>query len=72
MGYDGKDMFELSVIDDGIGLPETLDLRNTSTLGLKLVINLVEHQLRGTIQHHQARGTEFLIHFRKLEYKDRM
>jgi PAS domain S-box-containing protein len=39
----------LEVIDNGVGLPEDLDLETSETLGLQLVRNLTE-QLRGTLK----------------------
>jgi two-component sensor histidine kinase len=44
--------------DDGIGIPENLDWKNADSLGLRLVISLVE-QLRGTINLDRAEGTTF-------------
>jgi two-component sensor histidine kinase len=54
--------FTLIVSDNGIGFPKDLDFRNTGTLGLQLVITLVE-QLKGTIELDRSEGTEFKITF---------
>jgi PAS domain S-box-containing protein len=54
--------FTLIVSDNGIGFPEDLDFRNTKTLGLQLVITLVD-QLDGIIELDRRRGTEFKITF---------
>ncbi|MBE0517381.1 MAG: response regulator [Methanophagales archaeon] len=54
--------FILIVSDTGIGFPKDFDFRNTGTLGLQLVITLVE-QLNGTIELDRSRGTEFKITF---------
>ncbi len=48
--------------DNGIGLPQDMDFRNTTTMGLKLVNMLVE-QLEGTIEQVVNGGTGFLIMF---------
>jgi PAS domain S-box-containing protein len=53
---------KLIVSDNGIGLPKYLDFKNTETLGLQLVSNLVE-QLEGTIEVNGNSGTEFIIKF---------
>jgi len=53
---------KLIVSDNGIGLPKDLDFKNTETLGLQLVSNLVE-QLEGTIEVNGHSGTEFRIKF---------
>lgn len=55
---------ELSLIvrDNGIGLPQNFDCKNTTSLGLQLVNELVE-QLQGTIEIDTSRGVEFKITF---------
>lgn len=55
----------LSVRDTGIGFPADLDFRNTTTLGLQLVMTLVE-QLEGTIELERNGGTTFTITFMEL------
>jgi two-component sensor histidine kinase len=55
-------IIELVVGDNGIGLPEGLDFRNTKTLGMELVITLVG-QLEGSIEYVNKGGTEFKITF---------
>jgi two-component sensor histidine kinase len=55
--------YELTVSDNGIGIPEDLDFRKTETLGLHLVSSLAEYQLSGKIKLDRSRGTEFSIRF---------
>jgi PAS domain S-box-containing protein len=52
----------LAVGDDGIGMSATLDLRNSSSLGLSLVYTLVE-QLEGRVETFHDRGTTFQVSF---------
>ncbi|MEM6520821.1 MAG: PAS domain S-box protein [Cyanobacteria bacterium P01_C01_bin.70] len=53
----------LTIQDDGIGLPASIDFGCTKSLGLHLVQNLTK-QLRGTIERvHTAVGTEFQLTF---------
>jgi two-component sensor histidine kinase len=66
-----NDTFGLTVSDNGVGLPPELDYRNTESLGLQLVNNLVG-QLDGEIELDQAHGTEFNIIFNELPYKPRI
>ncbi|MBT7152570.1 MAG: response regulator [Deltaproteobacteria bacterium] len=54
---------ELTVMDNGIGMPVGLDWKNSSTLGLKLVRTLVENQLEGAIDMESNNGTKFIIKF---------
>ena len=54
----------LRVRDNGIGLPEGLDLRQVKSLGLYLVYNLATKQLGGALDVHAADPTEFVIRFK--------
>ncbi|NWF52352.1 MAG: PAS domain S-box protein [Nitrospirae bacterium] len=65
----GREGIELQFSDNGIGLPEGLDFKNTKSLGLKLVQWLAEDQLDGEIILNKEEGTEFLIKFRELTRK---
>ncbi len=60
----------LIVRDNGIGFPKDLDFRNTQTLGLKLVNTLV-NQLDGRMELRSNGGTEFMVTFMELKYKER-
>ena len=60
------DKIELVISDNGIGMPEGLDWRNTDSLGLQLVTILAEGQLDGGIDLDRQHGTKFVIRF-KLE-----
>ena len=48
--------------DSGVGFPRDVDFRQTDTLGMKLVSDLVK-QLKGTIELIRIEGTEFKIIF---------
>jgi two-component sensor histidine kinase len=69
---DPKNEYELTIKDNGVGLPEGLDIWNTDTLGLRMVTNMVEKQLSGTIEIKRDRGTEYQIRFKELVYPDRL
>jgi two-component sensor histidine kinase len=56
---------ELVVGDNGIGIPENIDFRNTESLGLHLVTLLAEGQLDGEIMLDRSNGTAFHITFKK-------
>jgi PAS domain S-box-containing protein len=64
--------YVLTVGDNGIGLPENLDLKEIKTLGLHLVTTIVEHQLQGTYELHRTNGTEFHIRFKEIKYGKRI
>ncbi|HOT04309.1 MAG TPA: MASE3 domain-containing protein [Methanolinea sp.] len=54
------DTITLAVKDTGIGIPGDLDWRNAQSLGLRLVISLV-NQLDGTIDLDRTEGTAFTM-----------
>ena len=54
--------FTLTVADTGIGFPTDIDFTCTESLGMQLVITLVE-QLDGTIELFREKGTKFRITF---------
>jgi len=56
----------LVVSDNGIGFPEDIDFRNTRSLGMQLVISLV-NQLEGTIELKRDEGTSFTIAFQGMK-----
>jgi PAS domain S-box-containing protein len=55
----------LEVRDNGVGLEDDLDLKNTESFGLQLVDMLTE-QLQGTISIDRNGGTTFAIRFKEL------
>lgn len=63
--------FSLIIKDDGIGFPEYKDFFNSESLGLELVVTLVE-QLEGQIEMNNSNGTEIKITFKELNYKNRI
>jgi PAS domain S-box-containing protein len=58
----GSKEFELVVADDGIGLPEELDLGRAESFGLRLV-NSLARQLRAQIEVNGTEGTRFRVRF---------
>ena len=57
-----KNRKKLIVSDDGIGLPENLNIQKPETLGLQLVNDLV-NQVEGRIILDRTKGTTFSISF---------
>ncbi|MFA6111065.1 MAG: histidine kinase dimerization/phosphoacceptor domain -containing protein [Candidatus Latescibacterota bacterium] len=56
------DSLVLVVADDGVGIPEEIDLEHTTSLGLRLVGTLVR-QLKGSLTMNRKEGTRFTIEF---------
>jgi PAS domain S-box-containing protein len=55
---------KLVVHDSGGGLPSGLDFRNTDSLGLQLVVTLVD-QIDGDINYEFSDGSKFIINFKR-------
>jgi two-component sensor histidine kinase len=64
-------LYQLSVSDQGIGLPSDFDIQQSETLGLQLVTILIR-QLRATLQVKRTGGTDFQIEFSELKRGDRV
>ncbi|MGB7969582.1 MAG: histidine kinase dimerization/phosphoacceptor domain -containing protein [Methanobacterium sp.] len=65
-----NNMINFKVSDNGIGIPNKLQLDNTSTLGLNLVKTLV-NQLEGELTIDQNNGISYDVIFREMHYKER-
>lgn len=63
---DGR--LQLIISDNGIGLPEGIDIMKTGSLGLQLVETLVA-QLDGTLEIDRTSGTAFIIRFKENSVK---
>jgi two-component sensor histidine kinase len=58
------DTIVISVKDDGVGLPEEIEIDTVDSLGLKLVRGLIQGQLRGQVQIERDRGTRVTMEFK--------
>ena len=54
--------YTLTVSDNGVGIPENLDIEDLDSLGLQLVTSLVD-QLDGELELKSNNGTEFTVRF---------
>jgi len=60
--YEKEDTIFLNISDNGVGMPDDINIENTETLGFQLVHALVD-QLDGIIAVNNKNGTEYLIKF---------
>jgi two-component sensor histidine kinase len=60
LSHDGH--ITITVQDDGVGVPESMDFRNSTGFGLQLVLMLSE-QLKGTVEMAKESGTRFVVEF---------
>ena len=54
--------FTLTISDNGVGIPENLDIEELNSLGMQLVTSLVD-QLDGELELKRDNGTEYTIRF---------
>lgn len=69
---DNEEVLELIIEDDGIGIPEDMDIKKCDSLGLQLVSTLVEDQLHGNLEVSRNSGTRFRICFKEVVYRERI
>jgi PAS domain S-box-containing protein len=62
MQKNGQDNYQLEFSDNGCGLPPTLDINQSDTLGLQLV-NIFVQQMNGSLTLDQQDGTRYNIRF---------
>ncbi len=66
-----KIRFNLTVSDNGVGIPDEVDPENAETFGMQLIKYLTK-QLKGTIELDRNNGTKYQLKFNELKYKDRV
>jgi len=59
-GFTDNNMLVISIHDDGIGLPESVDFENSTGFGMQLV-SLLTKQLGGSITIERCSGTKFVL-----------
>jgi PAS domain S-box-containing protein len=70
MSIEGENL-KLIIGDNGVGLPSAIDYRNTESLGLQLVVTLVD-QLNGSIELESTKGAMYTIIFKQNQAKNRI
>ncbi len=61
---ENRDVFTLTVSDNGVGMPPDFDWREAKSMGLRLV-NILTKQIDGHVQTNTCKGTAFSITFPK-------
>ena len=62
----------LHISDDGVGVPQDFDFRQSDTLGMQTVFGLAEHQLGGKVMIDTSSGVTWRIRFRDDLYSSRV
>lgn len=61
-------VLELTVRDNGVGLPDNFQIKDANTLGLRIIETLVR-QLNADIDYESKKGTEFRVSFKIADVK---
>ena len=72
LSKNANNLIELTVSDNGIGIPGYSDETGEDTLGMKLFRNLVEDQLQGDISYNMKNGVSWTIRFYDVLYDERV
>ncbi len=67
-----EEEIELCVSDNGIGFPKNFDLDIDSHLGLRIILVLVENQLKGNIKFESENGVKCVIRYKDTFYTERV
>ncbi len=62
---------ELTVRDNGVGIPEAIDIRNNKTMGFEIIIGIAEIQLGGSVEFSRKEGTEIKVRFKPVKRRMR-
>jgi len=62
----------LIISDNGVGLPNNINIKDTKTLGFQLITSLIEDQLEGNIEIKRDKGTTCNINFKNKLYRERI
>jgi PAS domain S-box-containing protein len=63
---------ELTIADNGIGLPPNFDISTSTSLGIQLVLQMVDHQLHGDANVVSDNGVHWFVRFRSDIYSVRV
>ncbi|MBF0559411.1 MAG: PAS domain S-box protein [Nitrospirae bacterium] len=58
------EIIEITFSDNGIGMPQNINLKKTESLGLTIVRTLVVSQIKGKLEMQTNKGTAFIIKFK--------
>lgn len=72
MSKSEQDEILISVTDNGIGFPDSIDIKNTESYGLEAIVMLSELQLGGRLELEKNKETRFTLAFKETRNADRV
>ncbi len=72
LSVDSAGVVELIAGDNGIGLPDGIDVKCIRSFGMQITVNLIEKQLRGKMEIDRSAGTVYLIRFKETKRQERI
>ena len=67
-----KDIIELKISDNGVGISDSSDYLTGNTLGIQLFRNIAEDQLQGEVAFDSTNGVAYTITFKDTLYEERV
>jgi len=72
LSVDAAGVIELIVADNGIGSGLDFGLKSNESMGLQIIRNIVEYQLKGTAEIDNSSGTKWTVKFKDNLYEERI
>lgn len=72
MKSDLDNVINITIKDDGVGIPDDMDLRLSDSMGLKTVFSLIEHQMTGKVNYLNKDGLIWNVSFCNTFKKERI
>ena len=69
---DEEDIINIQLSDNGIGIPNDIDLEKVNTMGLQTVFDLVKFQLKGEVTYKMENGLKWHIKLKDNLHKERI
>ncbi len=69
---DKNDTINIQLSDNGVGIPDDIDLENINTMGLQTVFDLIKYQLEGEVTYETKNGLKWYICFKDNLHKKRV
>jgi len=72
LSVDNAGGIELIISDNGVGTGADFELKDKESMGLQIIRNIIEYQLKGTIEIDNSSGMKWVIKFNDNLYEERI